>query len=187
MARSNWVPVGVKAAADQYLYTAAIDPADRRHVVTGAMSDGVSVTFDGGQTWQRSTRLSATGRVNAFSIAVSPADPGTVWAEGFDTAQTGNGARHIWRSTDGGRSFRPVIDGTRVTLMKGTPRWPSPVNPDLLYFEFGTSFAGGTDLDRLDDRLQKVTSQHNNHDGISSLAFHLTDPRLLYLGLAGER
>ena len=66
--------------------------------------------------------------------------------------------------------------------------WGSPVDRDLLYFSYGTSFANyGADLYRFRPSTGELTKQHNQHDGIPSLAFNPADPTILYLGLAEER
>lgn len=183
---ATWAPVGLPVGADQFLYKAAIDPADLDHVVVGTMSNGSFVTFDGGRSWAQSTGVGA--RHNGFAVAISAADPGTVWLEGYDLSQNDNGARHIWRSTDGGRSFAPMLDGNQAVLINGTPMWPSPVDPDVLYFAYGTWFGGyGTDLYRYEASTGRLTSQHNTHDDIASVAFNPVDPRVMYLGLVEER
>lgn len=185
---ATWAPVGAPVGNDQFLYQAAIDPADRDHVVVGTMSSGSMVTFDGGRSWTRSSGVGAAAGANGFSVTFSPADPRTVWLEGYDLSRDDNSARQIWRSTDGGRSFVSMLDGTQASLVNGTRMWPSPVDPDVLYFEFGTWWSGhGTDLYRFDASTGRLTSQHNNHDGIGGVAFNTADPRVMYLGLFEER
>ncbi|MEU5941177.1 hypothetical protein ABZ807_18735 [Micromonospora sp. NPDC047548] len=185
---ATWAPVGMLSGKEQFLYKAAIDPADRDHVITGTMSDGSFVTFDGGRSWAPSAGVSSIGRSNNFNVVISPADPRIVWLEGYDEGESGNGARHIWRSTDGGRNFVSMLDGNRATLTNGNPMWPSPVDPDVLYFEFGTSFAGyGTDLYRYDASTDRLTLQHNNYHGITSVAFNPIDAGVMYLGVVRER
>jgi hypothetical protein len=185
----SWRRIGVPAARDLFVYNAVIDPRDPGHVVIGTMSEGVYVTFDGGRTWHHSDPVT---RVNAFSLTISPADPMTVWMEGYDPAGRDDGVtdttRQIWRSTDGGIKFEPVLDASRAILYNGNQMWASPTDPDLLYFSYGTSFANyGSDLYRFRPSTNELTKQHNTHDGIPSLAFNPADPSVLYLGLAEER
>jgi hypothetical protein len=81
-----------------------------------------------------------------------------------------------------------VLDQSRATLYNGNQMWASPVDPDLLYFSYGTSFANyGADLYRLRPSTGELSKQHNHFDGIPSLAFSPADPTVLYLGLAEER
>ncbi|MEV6281797.1 hypothetical protein [Kribbella sp. NPDC051770] len=178
----SWQRRGSAPARDLFVYDAVVDPRDPDHVVAGVMSDGVYTTFDGGRTW---THAAAVERVNAFSLAISPADPNRVWMEGYDRDRS---TRFLWQSDDGGRKFRPVLDESRATLYNGNKLWPSPVDPDLLYFAYGTSFANyGSDLYRFDTSTGELGKQHNSFDGIPGLAFNPADPSLLYLGLAEER
>jgi hypothetical protein len=179
---TSWQRVGVPAAPDLFLYDAVVDPRNPDHVVAGVMSDGVYVTFDGGRTWTRSRPVE---RVNAFSLAMSPADPSKVWMEGYDRDRS---TRFIWESTDGGQKFREVLDQSRADLVNGNKMWASPVDPDLLYFSYGTSFMNfGADLYRFVPSTGALTKNHNTFDGIPSLAFNPANPKILYLGLAEER
>jgi hypothetical protein len=178
----TWQRVGVPAAPDLFLYDAVVDPRDPDHIVVGVMSDGVYVTYDGGRSWIHSAPVE---RVNAFSLAMSPADPSKVWMEGYDRDRS---TRFIWESTDGGRKFREVLDQTRADLINGNQMWASPTDPDLLYFSYGTSFANfGADLYRFVPSTGALSKRHNTNDGIPSLAFNPADPKILYLGLAQER
>jgi hypothetical protein len=178
----TWRRTGVPAAENLFVYQAVIDPRDPGHIVIGVMSDGVYVTFDGGRTWRHSEPVT---RVNAFSLAISPADSRVVWMEGYDRDES---TRYIWQSDDGGQKFRTVLDASRATLYNGNKMWGSPVDRDLLYFSYGTSFANyGADLYRFRPSTGELSKQHNKHDGIPSLAFNPADPTILYLGLAEER
>ena len=178
----SWQRVGVPAAPDLFLYDAVVDPRNPDHIVIGVMSDGVYVTYDGGRSW---TRSRAVERVNAFSLTISPADPSKVWLEGYDRDRS---TRFIWQSDDGGLKFREVLDQSRADLINGNHMWASPVDPDLLYFSYGTSFANyGADLYRFVPSTGALTKRHNTNDGIPSLAFNPADPRILYLALAEER
>lgn len=176
---------------DLFVYNASIDPANVDHIVVGTMSEGVYTTFGGGQEWTQST---LGKRVNGFTVAVSPANPLVVWAQGIDLAEHDAGApsegRHIYRSTDGGRTFGVAVDHKPgvITLVNGALLAPSPTDANIVYFVYGTSFANyGTDLFRYDARRNTLSLRHNDHDGIKSIAFNPKDSAVLYLGLAEER
>ncbi|MFC6161734.1 VPS10 domain-containing protein [Kribbella jiaozuonensis] len=178
----TWQRTGVLPARDLFVYDAVVDPRNPDHVVLGVMSDGVYVTYDGGRSWIRSR---AVERVNAFSLTISPTDPSKVWMEGYDRDRA---TRFIWESTDGGQKFREVLDQSRADLINGNKMWASPVDPDLIYFSYGTSFANfGADLYRFRPSTGDLSKQHNRNDGIPSLAFNPSNPKILYLGLAEER
>lgn len=60
-----------------------------------------------------------------FSAEISTVDSSIVWAEGYDQDRSGNAARRIYRSADGGRTFTGMLDGLEVTLMNGTDLYPA--------------------------------------------------------------
>jgi hypothetical protein len=192
----TWRPIGTPAGELTAFYTAVFDPYDLGHVTLGGMGTGVRVTFNGGRTWIASTGLSAsTGKVNVngFSLAISPAATNVVYAMGLDIVELDSGApsggRHIYRSTNGGRHFTPVVDhGGRITLPNGPVLVAHPTDPGVVYFVFGTSFAAyGTDIYRYDSWENEVTTAHNAYDRVTAIAFHPRKPRVMYLGLAEER
>ncbi|MEU6714480.1 hypothetical protein ABZ897_23680 [Nonomuraea sp. NPDC046802] len=172
------------------VYTAAFDPYDLNHVILGGSNTGARVTHDGGRTWTAPKGLS--DRVNVFSAKISPAAPNVVYAMGLNLKETGTGVpsdgRHIYRSSDGGRRFTPVVDqGDGITLANGPLLAPHPTDPAVLYFEFGTGWSGlGTDIYRYDARRNRVTSQHNSYDRVTSITFNLMNPQVMYLGVAEE-
>ncbi|HJQ96933.1 MAG TPA: hypothetical protein VJ826_01405 [Candidatus Polarisedimenticolaceae bacterium] len=176
-------------------YRAGFDPSNLDHVVFGVASVGAYVTFDGGQTWTRSTGLSSTGTgpVNVFNVVVSPADPQRVFVMGLDIAEADSGApsqgRHIYLSRDGGLTFEPVVDASAdVTIPNQSPMAAHPTNHDVVYFTFGTSFFGyGADLYKYDDTTGQVTKTHNDYHRIPVVDFNPVDPNVMYLGLGLEQ
>lgn len=128
-----------------------------------------------------------------FSVEISPADSSTVWAEGYDQDRSGNAARRIYRSADGGKAFTGLLDGEDVMLVNGTDLYPSPTDPNVLYFQYGTWYGGfGTNLYRYTTALnvsshERLRFSHNDYDGIDSIVFNPADPRVLYLGLSEVR
>jgi photosystem II stability/assembly factor-like uncharacterized protein len=180
---ATWDPIGKPAGGS--VYDAAIDPTDLDHIVIGTGGAGTFTTFDGGLRWTQSRGIGTRAHANGFTVAISPMDPMTVWVEGYDLGQTTNGARHIWRSVDGGLNYRSVLDGTDVILYNGTPLWPSPTDANVLYFAYGTYFGGfGTNLYRYNDAREFVSYTHSGFDGINSLSFSPADPTVMYLGLS---
>lgn len=191
----TFASIGTQVPGGSFLYyRAAFDPSDLDHVVYGVVTQGVYVTFDGGATWTKATGLSSTGTgsVNAFSAVVSSADPNVVWVMALDLAELDAGApsqgRHIYRSTDGGLTFHPVVDrSTDVILPNGVPMAAHPTNANVLYFSYGASFGGyGADLYRYDDATGQVTKTHNSYHGLRAIAFNPADAAYLYLALSLE-
>lgn len=181
----TWTKHGAVAGSTSGLgYRFAFDPANLDHALFGQAVQGSTVTTDGGTTWTPSAGLGAKG-ANAFSLVVSPVDGNLVWAESLEL---GPDLRHIYRSTDGGVTFDPVVtEAPEITLINGTLLAPHPTNPDILYFVFGTGYADyGTDIYRYDQAQGTVTKTHNSYDEVSSIVASPADPAILYLGLTVE-
>jgi photosystem II stability/assembly factor-like uncharacterized protein len=181
------------AKADLFVYNAAIDPTNVNHIVVGTMSEGAYTTWLGGAQWTRSTLGAPEDAINVFSVEMSPVNPFVVWAQGINQTENNAGVpsegRHVYRSTDGGRTFKVAVDHVpgEVTLVNGPLLAAHPTNPDVLYFVFGTSYAAyGTDLFRYDARRGSLSVRHNDNDGIDSIVFNPRDPGVMYLGFAAE-
>ncbi len=187
----SWAVTG--GLAGHLVYRMAFDPANPDHILMGTMVDGALTSFDGGRSWQPATGFApGNGQVNVFNLVVSPVDPKVVWAMAIDLAEAADGApsggRHLYRSTDGGLHFERVVDqDRRVTLTNGPLMVPHPVDPAVLYFVFGMSYANyGTDLYRYDHNRREVTLTHNRYPEIGSIAFHPRNPKLMFLGLVND-
>lgn len=180
---ASWTALGVPASTGGLVlgYTVTFDPANLDKVFYGQASSGARVSTNGGASWTAVTGLS-TGNANAFTVTVSPASSQVVWLEGMDlTTDT----RKLYRSTDGGFSFTPVVtESANVTLTNGVLLVAHPTNANVVYFEFGTHFQGyGTDIYKYDHATGLVTKTHNVHDDVSSIAFSPANPSVMYFGL----
>jgi photosystem II stability/assembly factor-like uncharacterized protein len=162
------------------VYRGAFDRTNLDHALVGSAVFGAFVTFDGGRNWQQSAGLGKNFSV--FNIVISPADPNVVWAMALDTAAE---SRHIFRSTDGGRSFAAAVDASEVvTLVNGPVMAAHPSDPNVLYFVFGTYFQDyGTDLFRYDAATRELRLMHHDFDDIDAIAFSPADPSVMYFGL----
>ena len=176
------------------LYRVAWNPADPDHAIAGTASTGALVTFDGGATWTSSRGLSATGGlVNAMNAVISPADGNVVWLMAIDLKQSDNQepsmGRHIYRSTDGGLTFEPVIDrSAAVTITNGPVMAAHPTDANRLYFVFGSYFQGyGTDLFDFDASTGALLIHHHPFDDIDGIAFSPDDPAVMLFGLERSR
>jgi hypothetical protein len=181
---ATFAPVGVPAPNAGFVYRAVFDPNELDHVFAGVIVDGAYMTADAGTTWKHATGFGA-GNANVFNAAISPVDGAVVWAEGIEL---GPDTRHVYRSTDGGLTFTPVVDETDpVNLYNGNPLWPDPVDASRLVFEFGMSFQNyGTDLYFYDAATDALTTHHHPVHGLRALAFSPADPAVLYLGITHE-
>jgi hypothetical protein len=193
-AGATWSPLGRSPVSGAFAYRAAFDPQSLDHIAVGTMVSGAFVTVDAGRTWSQATGTSSTGgNSNIFNLVISPVSGNVVWAQGIDLAENANNVpsegRHIFRSVDGGFTFTPVVDKSAdVTLINGPAMAAHPTQTGVLYFTFGTSFAGyGTDLYRYDAATGQVTKTHNAYHGIDAFAFNPAVPSVMYLGLVSEQ
>jgi len=72
----------------------AVQPTDSKHVLMSAF--GVEVSTDGGKSWHPALRSS----VMFGPVAWASSSPNTAYAVGFDSS--------VWRSDDGGKSWKKV-------------------------------------------------------------------------------
>ncbi len=184
-------PIGAPIPDLLLIYRYAFDPNDIDHILVGHMVKGASVSRDGGASWKSATGLGAHDN-NVFSMVVSPADSEVVWAQGIDLDHSNDPTfegRTIWRSTDGGLSFAPVVTQTAEILIRnGELLAAPPKDPGTLYFVFGTFAENyGTDIYHYDTTTGKVDKTHNDYNDISSLVFHPDNTEIIYLGLTNDK
>lgn len=188
---ASWNRVGVVPATVPLLYRVAIDPHDFDHMLAGTLRQGVLVTKDGGRHWIEAAGLGTRNQINAFQVLVSPADPNVAWAMALDTSDEGSDShgRHVYRSTDGGVTFTPVVDASpEVSLINQPVMAAHPTDPNVVYFIFGTYFQGyGTDVFRYDAATRQLRKSHLDVDDIDAIAFSPADPNVMYFGLEVER
>lgn len=95
------------------------------YVVPG---DGVYKSEDGGQTWANKG-LKASQQIG--DILVHPRDPDIVWVAAYGPHRTSGGDRGVFKTTDGGTTWKNVLhpsDHTGCWELHMDPR-----NPDVLY------------------------------------------------------
>lgn len=92
------------------------DPKNDKHILVGNLSNSgstISVTFDGGSTWALSTGVPATAFW--YDSSFSPGDSNLVLATSVDRASN----VFVLRSTNGGRSFRRIVNVVNAPLIRG--------------------------------------------------------------------
>lgn len=182
----------VKAAGANFLlYDAKVAPSRLNTIVVGITDVGAFSSTNGGRTWRRTEIGQSGDKVNGFTVAMSPIDPRIVYLQALNVTEMQRGGpgggRHLYRSTDGGRSFGPVADhGGDVTITNGGLVVPSPWNRDVVYFEYGDPVYR-TSLYTLDTRTGGLSIAFNPHDSIKSIAFNPGARDVMYLGFVEER
>ncbi len=118
--------------------TVTIDPNNRHTIWVGTgeniggrhagYGDGVYVSHDAGASWQHKG-LKSSERIGR--IIVHPEDPNTLWVAAHGGLWSGGGERGLYKSTDGGDSWKQVLAAgphTGVSDVVIDPR-----DPDRLY------------------------------------------------------
>ena len=100
-------------------------------IISGSLEDGIFVSRDGGDSWERATEGLPTGLRGKSDLAVTPADPDRVYALIEAPADTGG----VYRSDDRGRTWRQVTDfqPIRNRPFYYTNLEAHPTDPDVLW------------------------------------------------------
>lgn len=113
----------------------SIDPFDSNHIRIGGVThmeggpSGMYVTRDRGKTWARETFVSTFG-YRCHAISFHPTRQGVIFA-----TVTEQGSRNgIWRTTDGGATWRQLKNGLPAPdRMDRTSLAIAPSQPDTIY------------------------------------------------------
>ncbi len=98
---------------------------------------GVYRTEDGGETWTPTLQIDENTGVTDLEFA--PDDPSTVYAAAFQRRRhiwgymAGGPESGVWKSTDGGRTWREVQTGLPTRDMGKIGLAVTPADPDLVY------------------------------------------------------
>lgn len=93
-----------------------------------AYGDGVYRSDDGGRSW-RNVGLKTSEHIGR--IAIDPRDSNVVFVAAQGPLWAGGGERGLYKTTDGGRTWKAVIPGTENT--GATDVVIDPSNPDTMY------------------------------------------------------
>jgi photosystem II stability/assembly factor-like uncharacterized protein len=120
--------VGAVAVSDSHpdtLYAGMGEVQLRGNVIQG---DGVYKSTDGGKTW---THLGLARTMVVSRIRIHPTNPDVVYVAALGDPYGPNAERGVFKSTDGGKTWRPSLfrnDKTGVADLAMDPK-----NPDVLY------------------------------------------------------
>ncbi len=111
------------------------------HEWTDNEERGVFKTTDGGRTWQKIHYVDA--RTGAIDLVMHPTDPNTLYASTWQRVrkkwndprnEAGYSGSGIWKSTDGGATWRPMNEGLPAAHFRGRIGIDiARSNPDVLY------------------------------------------------------
>jgi photosystem II stability/assembly factor-like uncharacterized protein len=97
--------------------------------------DGVYKSTNGGQTW---THVGLAAAENIAKIRIHPTNPDIIWVAAFGKHSAPNPERGIYKSTDGGRSWRRVL--FRNDMTGAVDLSLDANNPNVLYAALWEAF-----------------------------------------------
>ena len=154
-------------------------PSDPRVMYAGS-SEGLFKSTDAGASWI----ATALDQISVGVIVVDARNPDVIYAGSRSTGGNGiarSAGKHggLWKSTDGGLSFRRLQIGPPVSLPFDTDfLLPDPRDPDTLYVSFGGAYKtkdGGASWSPVALDL-----------GWTGLALDPQDPSILYAAMPGR-
>lgn len=113
------------------IFTIAPSPKDPNTIWTGSDDGIVSVTRDGGKSWQRVTPPDLPDLARISLIEASPTKPGTAYAAA-NRYQQDDWAPYFYGTDDYGRTWRKIIDGIGPRDFARAIR-EDPKRPGLLF------------------------------------------------------
>ncbi len=117
--------VGVCEADPDVVYIGTGETQLRGNIMQG---DGAYRSDDGGESWEH---IGLAETQNIARIRVHPTDCNTAWAAGFGKHSAENEERGIFKTTDGGQTWRKVL--YRDARTGGVDLSVHPGNPDIVY------------------------------------------------------
>ncbi len=151
----------------------------------GATGGGVWKTTDGGSNWKNITDKYFGGTIGA--VAVAPSDEDVIYAGEGENTVRGNvseGLNGMWRSDDGGRTWRNIglKDTRHIFRIIVHPRNPNIVWAGVSGHLFGPNENRGVYKSTDGGRTWKKTLYVNNQAGVSDLVMEPGNPEVFYAG-----
>ena len=139
----SWIRMGLETS--EHIGGIEVDPRDSDVVYVAAQGPlwnsggerGVYKTTDGGQSWERV--LHVDDDTGANEVLLDPRDPDTIYASMYQrrrhvwTLINGGPGSGIYKSTDGGATWRELESGLPKVDMGRIGLAISPVDPDVVY------------------------------------------------------
>jgi len=167
-AGKSWAHLGLNDA--QQIPALAVDPRDPNRLFAAVLGHpygpneqrGIFVSNDGGKTWDRV--LYKDANTGGSDVEIDPSNPDVIYAALWESRlgpwedgnQYGGANSGLFKSTDGGKTWRPLTAGLPKNLLQINVA-VAPADPKRVYAVVGTSEAGdyasgkGLGLYRSDD------------------------------------
>jgi photosystem II stability/assembly factor-like uncharacterized protein len=151
----------------------------------GATGGGVWKTTDAGSNWKNISDKYFGGSIGA--VAVAPSDENVIYVGEGENTMRGNvseGLGGMWRSDDGGRSWKNIglKDGRHIIRIVIHPRNPDIVWAAVMGHLFGPNEMRGVYKTTDGGKTWKRTLYVNNQTGASDLVMEPGNPEVFYAG-----
>ena len=158
---------------------------DRNTFYFGATGGGMWKTTDGGSNWKNISDKYFGGTIGA--VAVAPSDENVIYVGEGENTVRGNvseGLGGMWRSDDGGRTWRNIglKDGRHIIRVVVHPRNPDIVWAAIIGHLFGPNDTRGVYKTTDGGKTWKRVLYVNNQTGASDLVMEYGNPEVLYAG-----
>ena len=152
----------------------------------GATGGGVWKTTDGGNNWKNISDKYFGSSIGA--VAVAPSDESIVYVGEGENTMRGNvseGLGGMWRSDDGGRSWKNIglKDGRHIIRILIHPKNPDVVWVAAMGHLFGPNEERGVYKTTDGGKTWKRTLFVNNQTGASDLVMEPENPLVMYAGM----
>lgn len=139
----SWTNVGLKES--EHIGEIAVNPKDGNIVYVAAQGPlwkaggdrGLYKTIDGGKTWERVLEVNEYTGIN--EVVLDPRDPDVLYAAAYQrqrrtwTLIDGGPGSGVWKSRDGGKSWKKLENGLPKEDKGRIGLAISPINPDVVY------------------------------------------------------
>ena len=152
----------------------------------GATGGGVWKTSDGGNNWKNISDKYFGSSIG--SVAVAPSDESVLYVGEGESTLRGNvseGLGGLWRSDDGGRSWKNIglKDTRHIVKIVIHPKDPNTVWVAVMGHLFGSNEDRGVYKTTDGGKSWKKVLYVNNQTGCSDLTMEPNNPSVLYAGL----
>jgi len=159
---------------------------DKNTFYFGATGGGVWKTIDGGNNWKNISDKYFGGSIGA--VAVAPSDETVLYVGEGESTMRGNvseGLGGMWRSDDGGRSWKNIglKDTRHIVKIVIHPKDPNTVWVAVMGHLFGPNEERGVYKTIDGGKNWKRVLYVNNQTGCDDLVMEPNNPSILYAGL----